>query len=136
MHFGIWEADLSVDDQMVPYFERHFCKIFVRGKPIRFGYKLWCLCSSTGYLFNCIPYAGSANNYNKEVGLGSDVVLRLLGNIEFSDRHTLYFDDFFTSYYLMCLLTKRKLCAELKTGKSLERGDHDFQFDSKNKILI
>lgn len=25
------------------YFVRHPCKMFVRGKPIRFGYKLWCL---------------------------------------------------------------------------------------------
>ena len=148
MQFGIWEEDLLVDEQMVPYFGRHSCKMFIRGKPIRFGYKLWCLCSANGYLYNCIPYAGSPDNYNKEVGLGADVVLRLLENIEFADRHTVYFDNFFTSYYLMCLLTERRLCATgtvranriggavLKTGKGLERGDHDFQFDSNNKILI
>ncbi|KAI8115820.1 PiggyBac transposable element-derived protein 3 [Lucilia cuprina] len=135
MQFGIWEDDLSVDEQMVPYFGRHSCKMFIRGKPIRFGYKLWCLCSANGYLYDCIP-------------LHTDVVLRLLENIEFADRHTVYFDNFFTSYYLMCLQTEIRLCATgtvranrirgavLKTGKGLERSDHDFQFDSNNKILI
>ncbi|KAI8121784.1 PiggyBac transposable element-derived protein 3 [Lucilia cuprina] len=95
--------------------------MFIRGKPIRFGYKLCCLCSSKGYLYNCINYAGSADNYNKEVGLGADVVLRLLDNIEFADRHTVYFDNFFTSYYLMCLLkedcVQQVLCGQIESGE-------------------
>lgn len=133
MQFGIWEEDLFVDEQMVPCFGRHYCKMFLRGKPIRFIYTLWCLCSANRYLYNCIPYARSADSYNKEVVLGANVVLRLLDNIEFADRHTVYFDNFFTSYNFMCLLTERILCATctvrakiiggavLKTGKSLER---------------
>lgn len=44
MQFGIWAANLSVDEQMVLYFGRHSCKMYILGKPIRFGYKLWCLC--------------------------------------------------------------------------------------------
>lgn len=148
MQFGIWEVQLSIDEQMVPYFGRHSCKMFMRGKPIRFGYKLWCLCSSAGYLYNCIPYAGSADKYNKQLGLGADVVLRLLDNVEYPSRHMLYFDNFFTSYYLMCLLSEKQLCAtgtvranriggaQLKSGRQLEKGNHDFQFDTHNKILV
>ncbi|CAI6371246.1 unnamed protein product [Macrosiphum euphorbiae] len=29
----------SIDESMVPYFGRHGCKQFIRGKPIRFGFK-------------------------------------------------------------------------------------------------
>ena len=49
--FEIFAEDLSVDKQMVPYLERHLCKIFIRGKPIRFGCKNWVLASSCGYPF-------------------------------------------------------------------------------------
>ena len=37
--FEIFAEDLSVDEQMMPYLERHLCKMFIRGKPIRFGCK-------------------------------------------------------------------------------------------------
>ena len=37
--FGVFVKDLAIDEQMVPYFGRHSAKIFIRGKPIRFGYK-------------------------------------------------------------------------------------------------
>lgn len=148
MQFGVFAAELSIDEQMVPYFGRHSSKMYIRSKPIRFGYKLWCLCSASGYLFTCFPYSGASDSYNKQVGLGGDVVLRLLQSVQFPARHKVYFDNFFTSYYLMCLLgekgfrasgTVRKnrvANAPLKTGKELPRGEIDYQFDTKNSILF
>ena len=47
--FGVFAKDLAIDEQMVPYFGRHSAKMFIRGKPIRFGYKNWVLASSDGY---------------------------------------------------------------------------------------
>jgi hypothetical protein len=73
---------------MVPHFGRHSCKMYIKGKPVRFGFKLWCLCSSEGYPYLLIPYAGA--NVNKEksyVGMGGQVVLELLSllkNINFN----------------------------------------------------
>ncbi|XP_049766400.1 piggyBac transposable element-derived protein 3-like [Schistocerca cancellata] len=32
----------SVDESMVPYFGSHGCKQFIKGKPIRYGFKFWC----------------------------------------------------------------------------------------------
>ena len=50
--FGIFHEYLSVDKSMVPYFFWHSCKMFIRGKPVRFG-------SSSSYeLFCCELYAG------------------------------------------------------------------------------
>ncbi|KAK9729882.1 Transposase IS4 [Popillia japonica] len=43
LQFGIFSHNLSIDEQMVPYFGRHSAKMFIRGKPVRFGFKIWCL---------------------------------------------------------------------------------------------
>lgn len=146
--FGVWAHSLSIDEQMVPYFGRHSCKMYIRNKPIRFGYKLWCLCSSEGYLFQCLPYAGASDKYDRQIGLGADVVLRLLDNVETPEHHKVFFDNFFTSYYLMCLLNEKRFCATgtvqkkriggapLAEDKELERGETDFAFDSTNNILM
>jgi hypothetical protein len=39
--FGVFSVHLSVDESMIPYFGRSGMKMFIRGKPIRFGYKVW-----------------------------------------------------------------------------------------------
>jgi hypothetical protein len=57
--FGIFEKHLSVDNkQMTPYYGRHNCKIFIRCKPIRFGFKQWMFCSFTGHPFHMNIYTG------------------------------------------------------------------------------
>ncbi|KAL1448702.1 hypothetical protein MTO96_028188 [Rhipicephalus appendiculatus] len=76
--FGIFSKNLSVDEQMVPYFGRHSCKMFIRGKPIRFGYKEWVLCSSSGYPFNIDIYCGKNDGESTNVPLGTRVVLNAL----------------------------------------------------------
>ncbi|KAJ8961867.1 hypothetical protein NQ318_021485 [Aromia moschata] len=43
-----WEQH-SVDESMIPYFGKHGCKQFIRGNPIRYGYKIWMGATSTGY---------------------------------------------------------------------------------------
>ena len=40
---------LSIDESMMPYYGSHSSKMFIKGKSIRFGYKMWCLCESDGY---------------------------------------------------------------------------------------
>ena len=44
------ETHLSFDESMVAYYGRHACKQFIRGKPIRFGFKNFCRCTPLGYL--------------------------------------------------------------------------------------
>ena len=55
------DQNLNVDESMVPYYGRHRTKQFIRGKPIRFGYKLWALTSSSGYVYHAEPYRGTSN---------------------------------------------------------------------------
>ena len=49
--FAVFAEDLSVGEQIVPYLLRHLCKIFICGKPIRFGYKHLVPPSSCNYPF-------------------------------------------------------------------------------------
>ena len=100
--------DHSVDESMIPYYGKHGTKQFIRGKPIRFGFKLWCLTSTEGYLLHAEPYCGS-DTMLKDTGLGqgADVVLGLIEKCNLSSGCTLTFDNLFTSLPLLDELSKR-----------------------------
>jgi len=148
--FGVFSHSLSIDEQMIPYFGRHSCKMFMKGKPVRFGFKAWCLCSSDGYLFQCLPYAGRDDNYDEELGLGASVVMSLLRIVPNPLHHAVYFDNFFTSHKLMIKLRQsgfhatgtvrepRLIASDLPDSKSLqkkERGSYDYRYDKNNDVL-
>ena len=44
--FGVFDELLSVDESMVPYRGLHSAKQYMRNKPVKFGYKVWMLCSA------------------------------------------------------------------------------------------
>ena len=48
--YGVFSKHLSIDEQMVQYYGRHFMKQFSREKPIQFGYKNWAMCCSDSIL--------------------------------------------------------------------------------------
>ncbi|GBL86447.1 hypothetical protein AVEN_164603-1 [Araneus ventricosus] len=50
--FGIFSENLTISERMVRYFGRHSCKMYMKNKPVKFGYKLWMLTSSNGYPFH------------------------------------------------------------------------------------
>ena len=77
IHFGIFNKLLSVDESMVPYFGRHNVKIFIRGKPICFGFKIWCLCGSDGYPYNMKIYQGK-DKKSHDQPLGSRVINNMI----------------------------------------------------------
>ena len=148
--FGVFAHNLSIDEQMIPYFGHHSCKMFMKGKPVRFGFKAWCLCSSDGFLFNAIPYAGREDYVDPDLGLGASVVLQLLGVVDEPHVHSVYFDNFFTSHKLLQKLTEKKFCATgtireprllsctFENSKLLakkERGSFDFRYDQANHIF-
>ncbi|VEN56769.1 unnamed protein product [Callosobruchus maculatus] len=41
MDFAPISQNHSVDEAMVPYYGHHGAKQFIKGKPIRYGYKMW-----------------------------------------------------------------------------------------------
>ena len=70
--------NVSIDEGMVKYFGPHPMKQFIRGKPTRYGFKIWILATSDGRLLTCQPYGG-ASTAIKQYGLGQgpDVVMGL-----------------------------------------------------------
>ena len=93
---------------MIPYFVRHSSKMFTRGKPICFGFKIWCLRGSDSYLYNIKVYQGKEKKLLDQSS-GSCLINNMVGVVtaNFSALlHELYFDNFFTSYSLMFDLAK------------------------------
>lgn len=150
LQFGIFSHNLSIDEQMVPYFGRHSAKMFIRGKPVRFGFKIWCLTSSAGYLYKCFPYGGKLKE-NPQLGLGAQTVIDLLQVVKSPNNHKVYFDNFFTSYSLLSLLDEKGFYAtgtirENRTAKCLlettkqiakrDRGWFDAAYDKNSSIRM
>lgn len=106
-------TNISIDESMIPYYGRHPTKQFIRGKPIRWGYKAWVVADPLGYTFYINLYQGQGKSksiYKDEFGLGGAVVLDALDKLEsnFSNmRFLLYFDNFFTSIKLIEEIKKR-----------------------------
>ena len=90
---------------MVPYFGRHSAKMFIRGKSIRFGFKIWCLCGSDGYPYNIKIYQGKEKKLQDQPRVINNMVDAITANST-ALLHELYFDNFFTNYSLMADLAK------------------------------
>ena len=77
------------------------------GKPIRFSYKIWMLCSSNGYPYNLKVYSGKDPEDSGQLGHRvTDKMIQVLDN---PSNHEIYFDKFFTSYDLLMGLRAKGL---------------------------
>ncbi|KFM73653.1 PiggyBac transposable element-derived protein 3, partial [Stegodyphus mimosarum] len=97
------QQGLDVDEAMIPYYGRHPGKQFIRGKPIRFGFKAWCLNCPNGYLVQFDFYQGkdaSKMENQKEYGLEGSVVLDLISELP-KHPFTIAIDNYFTSIRLV-----------------------------------
>jgi len=93
---------VSIDEGMIKYFGPHPLKQFIRGKPIRFGYKMWILANSTGELLWVQPYAGSSTHIEDfGLGQGPNVVMGLAQQCGLPPGTKVYVDNLFTSLDLI-----------------------------------
>ena len=104
-HF-VPEQELDYDESMIEYYGRHSCKQFIRGKPIRFGYKVWCLNTTKGYLVNFEVYQGKLPNANPEYetsfGKAAAPMVQMITELPQPDlAYRLYFDNLFTGMNLL-----------------------------------
>ena len=49
VQFNVFYSLVSIDESMVPYYGGHSAKMFIKGKPIRFGYKIWYICGNDSF---------------------------------------------------------------------------------------
>lgn len=154
--FGIFSKELSIDEQIVRYYGRSSLKQFIRGKPIRFGFKQWMLCCGiSGYCFQADLYQGkqvqSTPNTMNNDSLGSKVVSSMVRHLENLNEHEIYVDNFFSSYDLFqrmrsiglritgTIRSNRTCRCPLKDDKALkkeERGSYDYKYEEKNELFF
>ena len=63
---------ISVDESMMPYFEKHGANQYIHGKPMKFGYKLWVMATPLGNCIQFCLYAGKGTLLQEypDIGLG------------------------------------------------------------------
>ena len=147
--FGVVYDNLSIDESMVPYYGCHSCKKFIRGKQIRFVYKLRVLASSTGLPYHVEIYKGKYPNA-EDIPLGERVVKIALEICDNPVNHNVFFDNFFSSYKLLLDLDAKgfgatstmrnnriEKCplAEVSDMKKRERESYDFRNTSNLEIV-
>ncbi len=102
-------CEVAVDEAMIPFKGRSTMKQYQPKKPVKRGFKVWCLADShNGYFCDFNVYVGSTGE-SPELLLGERVVLKLAESIE--GLHELFFDNFFTSFPLMRTLLSRQIYA-------------------------
>ena len=116
LKYGPATEYFSVDECIVPYFGRHSSKQFIRGKPIRFGFKAWVIASQRGYVYQFSPYPGAAEKPTPEHDLGpsANVVIYLMKVIQkrFMDTQLhVTMDNYFTSISLLRYLNELNIKA-------------------------
>lgn len=146
----------SVDEAMVPYYGHHGCKQFIRGKPIRYGFKLWTGTTSGGYVIWFEPYQGAKSEIDpkyKELGLGPSVVLQYADVISSIQEHPyhIFCDNFFTNIPLCIEIKRRNMritgtirenrtskCPLISTSdlKKRKRGDFDFKSNEDGILVV
>lgn len=157
-HF-IPEQKLAYDESMIGYFGKHSCKQFIKGKPTRFGFKVWSLCTPTGYLLNFEIYQGSNPRSKKEYGdlFGkcAEPLVTMIDDLpaQLQDlQFEFYFDNLFTCFPLLTYLKDRgfsgtgtirenripKTCTlqQKKKMAKLERGYYTSTQETDSKIVL
>ena len=99
--------EFSIDESMVQYFGFHSTKQFIKGKPIRYGFKIWTCATSDGMPAWFEPYC-CTNTLIRDQGLGQgpNVVLGLVEKAGLRPGMRVTFDNLFTSIALISRLSE------------------------------
>lgn len=142
--------EACVDESIILFKGRSSMKQYNPMKPIKRGYKIWCLGDMSGFIQTFQVYQGKqveTSELQSEFGLGGRVVLDLSSSI-LGKGYTLFFDNYFSSVPLMAKLKMEKTCAcatirsnrrqlpELRSDKSLTRGEYDFKTTEEGITLF
>ena len=142
---------------MFAYYGRHGCKQFIRGKPIRFGFKNFCLCTPLGYLIAFETYQGKTyrgKDYD-EFGKRGGCLLNIINSLQLGLKKlptVFYCDNHFTEMPLIAELSrcgqglvgtirdnripKSKILASITTMKKVPSGKCALMYDSANKMVL
>lgn len=114
-------------------------------KPIKRGYKLWCLADQNGYISSFEVYQGKNQDIENEFehcGLGERVVLSL-SKPDWNVNKIIYADNYFISINLLEILklqntlacgtirsNRKGLPTNMTEDKKMKRGDFDYRISN------
>ena len=109
-----WEAavktakHLSLDESMTPFRGRVHFRQYIKSKHHRYGVKAFAVCDSkTAYCLKYDIYTGGAYQYDRVLGQGCSVVLKLAESMP--EGSIFYTDSFYTSPTLAQTLFEKKM---------------------------
>ena len=141
----------SIDEQMVP-FKGKFSGIkqYMRNKPRKWGFKIWCRCGISGQLYDFDIYQGSGPEaVEQSIGLSGDVVVKLCSTLPEGKNYKAIADNFFTSmplilklkergiYFLGTVRANRLPNCQLQEEKYLKkngRGSYDYRVETTHQV--
>ena len=134
----VLSENVSIDESMIKFKGRSSLKQYLPMKPIKRGFKVWILADAkNGYVYEFEIYKGKDSE--RRNSLSEHIVKKLSSNLEFSYRK-IYFDNYFSSPYLLDYLYKKGLYAAgtvrvdrrympkefCKSKNLLQRGEYEY----------
>lgn len=105
------EEYLAIDEQVIPTKARSTLKNYNPKKPHKWGYKAFVLSGASGLTYDFELYAGAQSNVvlegQTDLGVSSNVAMRLSSSIPQNMNYKLFFDNWYTSLQLMAELHKK-----------------------------
>lgn len=95
--------ELSVYESMIKFKGRSTLKQYNSMKPIKRGYKLWCIADQKGYTMKFSVYQGKNETLEKELkntNLGERIVLQLTKHF-WNESRLVIFDNYFVTIPLL-----------------------------------
>lgn len=151
------ECQLSYDEAMIRYFGSSGLRQYICNKPIRFGFKVWCLTASSGYLVQFEIYQGRTDRITSREPNEKRFGKCTAPLIDFIDKlpkynFSVYFDNLFTSIDLLTFLQTKGIRAtgtirdnqiprnsglpSKKKQEKEQRGSSSIASNIENNILI
>jgi len=149
LNFAKLKEHVCVDESMAPYYGKHGAKQYIHGKPVKFGFKFWCLCDRFGYLIQFDPYQGASGPaFDKNIGLGASVVLDLVSELPSDVPFKIFGDRYFSSPKLLqhllergfgytgTVMVNRTEKCPVSLPKKSTRGSMDYRTDVNTDSLV
>ena len=139
----------SVDEMLVPFKGRSLLKQYLKGKPKKWGFKIWVRASVHGYVHCFELYEGAKTDTRSELGPVGDTVVRLCHGTD-KKNHKLFIDNLFTSIPLLENLKAQDILVvgtvrlnripdvqkKLVNGKELSRGSCSIATSNSNMTAV
>lgn len=141
----------SVDEQMIPFKGRSNLKQYVKGKPHKWGFKVFMRAGESGMMYDFEIYTGKGTCEDFGLGFSGDIVMALTSELPEGKNFKLYFDNWFSSLQLAIALKERGIfCvgtirSDRMGGCSLSseaqlklsgRGSYDWRVETEGNVAL